>query len=132
MNKILLISDNTEVFQLTKDITQGRYELIWCKYDFWGKEEYSGVDIVIMHFDADMTKQGTFEAIIKVKGKLGHSMPILALVEKGTPQDIFLILEAGAYDYLEVTDDMQKYCKKIEELTMWNWYLKKYVPKGQR
>lgn len=132
MNKILLISDSKGVFQVTKEITQGRYELIWCKYDFWGKGEYPDVDIVIMHFDVDMMERGTFEAIIKVKGEMGHFMPILALVEKGTPQDIFQILEAGAYDYLEITDDMQKYRKKIEELVMWNWYLKKYVPRGQR
>ena len=70
MNKILLISDSKGVFQVTKEITQGRYELIWCKYDFWGKGEYPDVDIVIMHFDVDMMERGTFEAIIKVKGKM--------------------------------------------------------------
>ena len=77
-----------------------------------------------MHFDRKMTKDGTFESIIKVKGILGHAIPILALIEEGDPQDIFSILNAGAYDYLEKTDDMQKYKKKIDELALWNWYLK--------
>ena len=99
---------------------------------FGGKGSILMSILLSCHFDVDMMERGTFEAIIKVKGKMGHFMPILALVEKGTPQDIFQILEAGAYDYLEITDDMQKYRKKIEELVMWNWYLKKYVPKGQR
>jgi len=58
-----------------------------------------------------------------------YSMPILALIEKGTPQDIFLILEAGAYDYMEITDSKQNYEKKIEELILWDWYLKKYIYK---
>lgn len=82
-----------------------------------------------MYFDINMLKQEIFETVIKAKARMRYSMPILALIEKGTPQDIFLILEAGAYDYMEITDSKQNYEKKIEELILWDWYLKKYIYK---
>lgn len=127
MNKILLISDNEEVFQVTQEITREKYRLIWCKYDYGEKEQYPDADIVIMYFDANRMKQEISEMLIKAKAKMRRSMPILALIEKGTPQDIFLILEAGVYDYMEVTNSKLKYEKKIEELILWDWYLKKYI-----
>lgn len=64
--------------------------------------------------------------IVKVKGELGQLVPILAVIEEGSAQDIFSVLEAGIFDYIEVTDNLQKYAKKIEELFLWGWYLRKY------
>ena len=74
-----------------------------------------------MHFDRERMKNGAFESIVKVKGKLGHLVPILAIIEEGNPQSIFSILEAGTYDYIEIKDNRQKYTKKVEELFLWNW-----------
>ena len=71
-------------------------------------------------------KEDTFKFIIKVKGRLGHKTPILALIEGGTAQDIFSILKAGVYDYLVTTENLQEYKKKIEDIVLWDWYLKKY------
>lgn len=59
-----------------------------------------------------MVEKGTFEFIIRVKGMLGNTIPILALIENGTKQDIFSILKAGVYDYLENVEDLQEYQKK--------------------
>lgn len=124
MEQVLLFSNSRKVFEATNTITVGKYKLAWCTYDLLKKNQYPCSDIIIMHFDRRMTREGTVEPIIKVKGRLGHAIPILALIEEGEPQDIFSILNAGAYDYLEKTDDMQKYKKKIDELALWNWYLK--------
>lgn len=85
-------------------------------------------DAVIMHLDSKMLETGVFELIIKVKRKYGNMIPILVLIENGTKQDIFSVLKAGAYDYLE-KEDLQQYRKKIEEMILWGWYLKKYSVK---
>ena len=61
-----------------------------------------------MHFDHDMLQNGIFELIIKVKGRVGNSIPILAIIEGGTPQDIFSILQIGVYDYIETTDNLHE------------------------
>lgn len=45
--------------------------------------------IVIMYFDKEMVKKGTFKTIVQVKGRLGQRIPILTLMEEGTPQNIF-------------------------------------------
>lgn len=50
---------------------------------------------------------------------LGNTIPILALIENGTKQDIFSALKAGVYDYLENVEDLQEYQKKIEETLLW-------------
>ena len=55
---------------------------------------------------------------------MGHLTPILAISEGGSIQDIFSILKAGAYDYIETIDNTRKYKKKIENLILWNWYIK--------
>ena len=70
--------------------------------------------------------EGTFEPIVRIKGKLGHSVPILAIIESESAQGIFSVLISGVYDYIETTDNLQMYAKKIEDLILWNWYLKKY------
>lgn len=123
MEQVLLFSNSRKVFEVTNAITLGEYKLAWCTYDLLKENQYPCSDIIIMHFDRKMTREGSTDSIIKVKCRLGHTIPILALIEEGSPQDIFSILNVGAYDYLEKTDDMQKYKKKIDELALWNWYL---------
>lgn len=120
------------MFEDTNAITVGKYKLVWCTYDLLKKNQYPCSDIIIMHFDRKMTREGGTDPIIKVKCRFGHTIPILALIEEGSPQDIFSILNVGAYDYLEKTDDMQKYKKKIDELALWNWYLKYSGQKNSR
>ena len=87
---------------------------------------YPFADVVIMHFDEEKIKKDIFQPIIKVKGRLGHSTPILAVIENGSMQDIFSVLKIGVYDYIETTDNLEKYQKKIQDIILWEWYLKKY------
>lgn len=101
MKKVLLLSNCKEVFETTHKIAKERYELEWNTYDFFETNREFVPNVVIMHFDNRMVRKGIFEFIIKVKGILGNTIPILALIENGTKQDIFSILKAGAYDYLE-------------------------------
>lgn len=126
MEKVLLFSNYKEVFEVTYKIIGEKYKLVWCTYDTMKENQYPLADVVIMHFDNKMVKKGTFELIIKVKGRLGHTIPILALIDGGTTQDIFSTLRAGAYDYLETVENLQEYQKKIEDIILWNWYLRKY------
>ena len=126
METVLLFSNDEKLFNITTRIAEGKYELIKCTYHQLETNRYPLADVVIMHFDWKRMRKGTFESIVKVKGKLGHLVPILAVIEGGGAQDIFSVLEAGAYDYIETTDNLQKYTKKIEELVLWNWYLRKY------
>lgn len=126
MLRILLFSDNEEVFEVTNSITTGWIELIKCDYKQLKENSYPFADIVIMHFDKEKIKEGTFELIIKVKGRLGHKIPILAIIEGGTRQEIFSVLCTGVDDYIEDIKEIQEYRKKIEQIVLWDWYQKKY------
>ena len=126
MEQVLLISHCTEIYEITAKITQGRYKLIWCTYKRLEEIDYSAANIIIMHFDSKMLKQGTFELIIKVRGRTEHEVPILALLDGGTIQDVFSMLNSGVYDYLDSADSLDKYKKKIDDTILWNWYMKKY------
>lgn len=50
----------------------------------------------------------------------------VAVIENGSMQDIFSVLKIGVYDYIETIDDLEKYQKKIQDIILWDWYLKKY------
>lgn len=126
MEKVLLFSDNEELVGNIREIVEGKYELIWRRYSLLKKNEYPYGDVVIIHFDKKLIENENFESIIKVKGKIGNPTPILAIVEGASPQAIFSILALGAYDYIEMTDNLQDYNKKIKELILWKRYLKKY------
>lgn len=126
MEKILLFSDNEELVANIRGIVEEKYELIWRDYSLLKKNEYPDGDIVIIHFDKKLIENENFESIIRVKGKLGNSTLILAIVEGASPQAIFSILAMGAYDYIEITDNLQDYNKKIKDLILWKRYLKKY------
>ena len=112
MKKILLFSDYKGIYEITYKIIEEDYKLEWRTYDLVEGNQ---------HFVPD--------AVIMVKRKYGNMIPILALIENGTKQDIFSVLKAGAYDYLEKEEDLQQYRKKIEEMILWGWYLKKYSVK---
>lgn len=127
-----MFSDSKKIFDITESIVDKEYNLIWCTYDLLEKNRFPYADVVILHFDRSMARESTFESIVKVKGKLGHMTPILTLIEGGTPQEIYSTLKVGAYDYLESADDPEKYKKKIEELILWDWYIKKRGHKKKR
>lgn len=126
MAEVLLFSNDERIFNLTHNIIEGKDKLTWCTYESLKKDKYPFPDVVIMYVDKEMIEKEIFRTIIRVKGKLGHKVPILILIEEGTPQDIIPILRVGAYDYLEIAKNSEKYKKKIEEIVQWSWYLGKY------
>ncbi len=121
--KILLFSDRKKVFKITNNITNGWSELIWYKNTDLERKQYPLADIVIIDFDRNVKEK--FLPIIKVKSKVGDFVPILAIIN-GTPQEIFSVLKAGAYDYIITAGDIEAYKNKIEDIIRWNWYRKKY------
>ena len=92
MTEVLLFSNDEKIFNLTNSVIDGRYKLTWCTYKSLEKKTYPYPDIVIMYFDKEMVKKGTFKTIVQVKGRLGQKIPILTLMEEGTPQNIFSTL----------------------------------------
>ena len=126
--KILLFSDDEKLYNSTERIIGKKHQLKWCTYQQLESNRYPTADVVIFHFTKEIIeREGAFAAIIKIKGSLGHLTPILAISEGGSIQDIFSILKAGAYDYIETIDNTRKYKKKIENLILWNWYIKKHT-----
>lgn len=89
MKKILLFSDYREIFKTTSKITKGKYKLKRCTYDWLNDDKHFTPDVIIMYFNKKTVEKGTFEFITRVKGMLGNTIPILALIENGTKQDIF-------------------------------------------
>lgn len=131
MNRLLLFSDDEKQFSIISQILKGKCKLTWCTYRSLERDEYPPADVVVMHFDKEKTKAGTFDSIIRVKGKLGPSTPILAVIEGGSIQAIFSALRIGVYDYIETTDNIQKYKKKLEDIFLWSWYIKQYESRGK-
>lgn len=131
--KILLFSDDEKLYNSTERIIGKKHQLKWCTYQQLENNRYPTADVVIFHFTKEIIeRERAFAAIIKIKGSLGHLTPILAISEGGSIQDIFSILKAGAYDYIETIDNTRKYKKKIENLILWNWYIKKtYISKKE-
>lgn len=123
--KILLISDDEKVFEVTKKITKNWLELIWCRYADLKNNQYPLADIVIIEFDKTKL-EGKILQIIKIKSEMGECIPILAII-KGTVQEIFSILKVGAYDYITTIENREIYKEKIEDIVRWNWYKKKYM-----
>ena len=91
--------------------------------------------VKILLFSDDEKLYNSTERIIGKKHQLKwctYLTPILAISEGGSIQDIFSILKAGAYDYIETIDNTRKYKKKIENLILWNWYIKKHTSAKKR
>lgn len=64
MTEVLLFSDDEKIFNLTNSVIDGRYKLTWCTYKSLEKKLYPYTDIVIMYFDKEMVKKGTFKTIV--------------------------------------------------------------------
>lgn len=125
--KLLLISNNKKLFDLTYEIIGSEHELIWENYTVLDTDKNLSSDIVILHFTEMMMREGRLIPLIKIKIKLGQLVPILAVVEGGTPQQIFSVLRSGAYDYVDILNRAcGVYRQKIDDIAMWKWYLKKY------
>lgn len=131
MNRLLLFSDDEKQFLITDQILKKKCKLTWCTYHLLEKNEYPPADVVVMHFNKEKTKSGAFDSIIRVKVKLGHSTPILAIIEGGSTQVIFSLLEIGVFDHIDTTDNIQKYQKKLEDILLWSWYIKQYGSTGK-
>lgn len=84
-----------KLFDITNRIIEKKYELIKCTYYQLETNKYPFADAVIMHFDRERMKNGAFESIVKVKGKLGHLVPILAIIEEGNHRVFFLYWKQG-------------------------------------
>lgn len=122
-----------KLYNSTERIIGKKHQLKWCTYQQLENNRYPTADVVIFHFTKEIIeRERAFAAIIKIKGSLGHLTPILAISEGGSIQDIFSILKAGAYDYIETIDNTRKYKKKIENLILWNWYIKKHTSAKKR
>lgn len=109
--------DGYEILERIKNI-------ITCPVIFLSAKSSEGAKVKGLMSGAD--DYIILQPIIKVKGRLGHLTPILAVIENGSMQDIFSVLKIGVYDYIETIDDLEKYQKKIQDIILWDWYLKKY------
>lgn len=123
--QVLLVSNSNIVFERTKTISKGWFDLIWWKYNDLHRSKYPLANIVIMHIGKRRITDGVFWSIIKIKSKMGSSTPILTIID-GTPQEIYSVLQVGVYDYITSIDDMAKYKEKIKEISLWEWYQKKF------
>lgn len=124
--KILLVSESQSLYDFTNKIVGEEHTILWYSHSVLQKVGNSDGDIAIMDFSKEMIETGVFISIITVKGRLGNSIPILVIMEEPAMQDIYEVLELGAFDYLEKKDIPEKYEKKIVELIRWAWYLEKH------
>lgn len=121
---VLLISDLDAIVEQTKKMIHGEEPV---KRYFFSKicdiefEKEESVSLVIVVFDKAKVNNREYQGIITLT--YNKSIPVLALVEGGTPQDILEILSLGAWDYLvyPVTDEC--YADKLESMKRWKWYL---------
>ena len=127
MKTLLLISDSKKVFEITNSIVDEKYNLIWYTYKKFEKIQCVKANVIIMYFNENRVKNDNFPLIVRVQNKLGKTVPILALIEKSSIQEIFSIINIGVFDYLDNIENKKKYEKKIEEALRWNWYLEKYT-----
>lgn len=127
--RILLVSESQSLYDFTNKIVGEEHTLLWHSHSALQQVENADGDVAIMDFSKGMIEKGIFLSIITVKGKLGNSIPVLVIMEEPTIQDIYEVLEIGAFDYLEKKDLPEKYEKKIGELIRWAWYLEKYRKK---
>ena len=79
MTEVLLFSDDEKIFNLTNSVIDGRYKLTWCTYKSLEKKLYPYPDIVIMYFDKEMVKKGTFKTIVpsSISVRIGILCPSL-------------------------------------------------------
>lgn len=111
--RFLLVSDNEDIYSFSKDgINKKGHDLLWCSFLELKNFDNVMVDIVVIDFDFEKVRQEEFKSIIQVKGKFGTSIPILAIMEGATTQDIFEVLKLGTFDYLDKKELEAMYEKK--------------------
>lgn len=123
--RILLISENVRVYHVTKKIANTWFELIWNNYSELIEGTIPVSDAIILDFDKSRAREGIFQTIVKIKSKSNSIIPIL-VIYRGTPQEIYTALKAGAYDYIDSIENEFEYRKKIKDIFLWIWYQKKY------
>ncbi len=121
---ILLISNNNDFYSYTKRILCGQAQLYWCDFGHFGREAGKEIDVIIIDFHQKMVQEKSFRVIIEIKGKFGESIPVLAVMEGETIQDIFEVLALGALDYLDNSNVSIEYEKKVASMIRWRWYYK--------
>lgn len=123
---VLLISNDDDLHDITREVLSKKYELIWCKDDNLNFNENILYDFVIVDFNNEKVKKGSFENIIKIKGSLGSNIPVLAILDGGSIQDVFEVLQIGAFDYVYKDKIIYDYKRKVDNMIQWKWYLTKY------
>ena len=112
---------------MTNTIIGLEHELIWESYVDFANDRNSLSDIVILHLTEMMMRKGLLILLIRIKIKFGRLVPILVVGEGGTPQQVYSVLKSGADDYFDILNGAnESYRKKIDDIIMWKWYLKKY------
>ena len=72
MEKILLFSDDEKLFEITKQVTEGKQELVWGNYQCLETNRYPFVDVVIMHFDEDKIRKDTILIVLLYRIKIAR------------------------------------------------------------
>ncbi len=119
---ILIVSNTPKVYKDTKMIFPMETEIFYCKFLDITNEIINSANIIVVCFDKKMVAQANYKILIEIKGKMLKNIPILAILEEPSIQDIFTVLKLGAFDYLEVDNFKERYREKLEEMGQWNWY----------
>lgn len=119
---ILLISKSYEFYCYTKRIVCNQADLCWCEFEQLDSMAGKEMDVVIIDFNQNMVHDHSFHIIIKIKGKFQERIPILAVMEGETIQDIFEVLALGALDYMDKGNIELEYKNKISSMIYWRFY----------
>lgn len=125
--KILIISDNNKLYLKTQQTIPSTDQIIACTFSEISKKVnmINESDIIIMDFSQRMVEREKYHFLIDVKGKLQRQVPILAVLDGATIQDIFEVLQLGALDYIEKRSLGEDYMTKVSYLKKWKWFLDK-------
>lgn len=121
---ILLISTEHKLYTLTKSIVEKKNILL-----YWN--ECLSIDyirdrsiVVIVDFEHKKGENKEFKKIIEINGRIGKTVPLLAVLENPTSQEIFTVLSMGVFDYVDKDNLTKEYAKKIDDIIQWEWYCK--------
>lgn len=123
---IYLMSTDKRLYELTKKVISEEHKLIWNNCKPIERKNNMVYDLVVMGIESEEIANGSFENIIKIRGKFGSDIPILVILDGGTIQDIFEILKIGAFDYVYKEKIECEYKRKLENMFQWKWYQTKY------
>lgn len=125
--KILIISDDSKLCLKTQQIISYTDQLVSCTISEISTKVcmIKDIDIIVIDFSEKMIAGEKYHSLIEVKGKLQNQVPILAVLNGGTVQDIFEVLQLGALDYIDKKNLEKDYEKKISYLKKWKWFFDK-------